>query len=161
MSHGVARDKKLASGEFVTMDFGCMYSGYRADMTRTILIGQPDEQQKKIYDIVLQTNLRAETVIKNGARAAEVDAVACGYIAEMGYGEIFGHGLGHDVGLDIHELPFMSPSSDETLQTGYFITVELGAYMPNWGGIRVEDMVVVTGQGCEVLFKSPKELILL
>lgn len=161
LPHGVPSDKRLRSGEFVTMDFGCMYRGYRADMTRTVFIGRPDMKQKAVYDIVLQANLLAESIIKNGAGAKAVDSAARDYIAEMGYGEYFGHGLGHGVGLDIHEHPFMNPMSDETLRTGCFITVEPGIYLPNWGGVRIEDTVMVTEQGCEVLFQSPKEQILL
>ena len=161
LPHGVAEDKQVKSGEFVTMDFGCMYRGYRADMTRTVFVGRPDEKQNKIYDTVLQANLRAQARVKNGAVSREVDAAARNYIVKMGYGEYFGHGLGHGVGLDIHELPFMNPSSEEVLLTGCVITVEPGIYLPGWGGVRIEDTVIVTDNGCEPLFSSPKKLICL
>lgn len=161
LPHGVAGDKHVNAGEFVTMDFGCMYHGYHADMTRTVFVGRPTEEQKEIYEIVRRANASAEALVKNGVAAREVDAVARDYIARAGYGEYFGHGLGHGVGLDIHELPFMNPTSDDLLQAGCIITVEPGIYLPGRCGIRIEDTLMVTEEGREVLFSSAKELICL
>jgi Xaa-Pro aminopeptidase len=161
LPHGVANDKKLAAGEFVTMDFGCMYQGYHADMTRTVFIGQPTAEQRRLYDIVLTANLKAEEAIRAGATAQATDAVARDYIAGQGYGEFFGHGLGHGVGLDIHERPFMNNISQDTLEKGCVITVEPGIYLPGQCGIRIEDTVLVHEDGCEPLFSAPKELICL
>jgi len=161
LPHGVAGDKKLAAGEFLTMDFGCMYKGYRTDMTRTVFIGQPTAKQRRLYDIVLTANLKAEQAIRAGASAQALDALARDYIAKQGYGEYFGHGLGHGVGLDIHERPFMNRISQDTLEQGCVITVEPGIYLPGECGIRVEDTVLVHEDGCEPLFSASKELICL
>ena len=161
LPHGVAGDKKLAAGEFVTMDFGCMYRGYHADMTRTVFIGEPTSEQRRLYDIVLAANKVGEETVRDGAPADKVDAAVREYIAGQGYGENFGHGLGHGVGLDIHERPFMSRISKDTLKKGCLITVEPGIYLPGQCGIRIEDTVLVKEDGCENLFSSPKELLCL
>ena len=159
LPHGIASDKELAAGEFVTMDFGCMYRGYHADMTRTVFIGQPTAEQRRLYNIVLQANQLAAQAIRPGVTAQAVDAVARAYITEQGYGENFGHGLGHGVGLDIHERPFMSRISKDSLEKGALVTIEPGIYLPGQCGIRIEDTVLVTDTGTENLFRSPKELI--
>jgi len=161
LPHGMAGEKKLAAGEFVTMDFGCMYQGYHADMTRTVFIGQPTAEQRRLYGMVLTANLRAEEAIRAGISAQAVDAVARDYLTQQGYGEKFGHGLGHGLGLDIHERPFMNRVSPDTLQKGCLITVEPGIYLPGDCGIRIEDTVLVKEDGCENLFSSPKELLCL
>lgn len=161
LPHGVASDKQVNDGEFVTMDFGCMYHGYHADMTRTVFVGRPTEEQKEIYDIVRGANAGAEALVKNGALACEVDAAARDYIIEAGYGEYFGHGVGHGVGLDIHESPFLNPTSEELLRMGCVMTIEPGIYLPGRLGVRIEDTVLVTEEGREVLFNSTKDLICL
>ena len=161
LPHGVAGNKLIEQGDFVTMDFGCMYQGYHADMTRTVVIGDADTEQIRIYDIVLQSHLRGLAAVRPGALCADVDKVARDYIAACGYGREFGHSLGHGVGLDIHEAPTLGASSNELLCPGQLVTVEPGIYIPNWGGVRVEDTVLVTADGAESLFTSPKELLCL
>jgi len=128
-------------------------------MTRTVFIGQPTAEQRRLYNIVLQANQLAAQAIRPGVTAQAVDAVARAYITEQGYGENFGHGLGHGVGLDIHERPFMSRISKDSLEKGALVTIEPGIYLPGQCGIRIEDTVLVTDTGTENLFRSPKELI--
>lgn len=159
LPHAIPSDKLIENGNFVTLDFGAMYKGYRSDMTRTIVVGQVDEKQKEIYGIVKAAQEAGEDAIKAGVSGKAPDDAARGYITDAGYGANFGHGLGHGVGLDIHEEPFMSPSCERILAEGNVITVEPGIYLPNWGGVRIEDTVLVMADGIEILTKSPKELI--
>lgn len=159
MPHAIPGEKKLEEGDFVTFDFGCKYKGYCSDMTRTVVLGKANEKQKEIYHIVLKAQLAALDVLKAGMSGSSVDKVARDIITEAGYGEYFGHGLGHSVGLFIHENPRLSPSDDTILQPGTIETVEPGIYVPGFGGVRIEDMVVVTEEGCVNFSHSPKELI--
>lgn len=159
MPHAQVTDRKLKLGDFVTMDFGCVYKGYCSDMTRTVAIGNPTDEMKKIYDIVLHANRKAMQEIEEGKPCNEIDAVARNYIKEKGYGEFFGHGLGHGVGLDIHEEPRFSPKCEVVTKENMVITVEPGIYLPNKFGVRIEDLVVVKKDGFESLSHSPKELI--
>lgn len=159
MPHAIPSEKKLEEGDFLTMDFGCKYKGYCSDMTRTVVIGKASEKQKEIYNIVLKAQLAALAAVQAGKRGKDVDKVARDIIAEAGYGANFGHGLGHSVGLFIHEEPRLSPNDDTILEEGMIETVEPGIYVPGFGGVRIEDMVVVTKEGCRNLTKSPKELI--
>ncbi|MDD6798728.1 MAG: aminopeptidase P family protein [Clostridia bacterium] len=159
MPHAVPCEKKLEKGDFLTLDFGCKYNGYCSDMTRTIVIGKADEKQKEIYNIVLRANLEAEQMLRAGLRGCDVDKAARDIIAEKGYGKCFGHGLGHSVGLFIHESPRLSPNDSTVLLPGMIETVEPGIYVPGFGGVRIEDMVIVTQDGHENLSHSPKELI--
>jgi len=161
LPHAIPADKKIEKGDFVTLDFGAMYKGYRSDMTRTIVMSEADEKQREIYDIVKSAQAAASAAIKAGMSCKEVDACARDYIANAGYGECFGHGLGHGVGLDIHEEPYFSTKSDKFLEAGNIMTVEPGVYLPSWGGVRIEDTVVVRENGIEVLTKSSKELIII
>jgi Xaa-Pro aminopeptidase len=158
LPHGTATDKVIARGELVTVDFGAVYSGYRSDITRTLVMGPPDERQKSIYELVLRAQKAAVESIKPGLKSSEVDMVARSIISEAGYGSNFGHGLGHGLGLDIHEGPRLSPLDETMLEPGMVVTVEPGLYLPGWGGVRIEDVVAVTPQGCEVLTRSPKNL---
>ena len=161
MPHAQVTDRVLQSGDFVTMDFGCVYQGYCSDMTRTVAIGTPTDEMKKVYQIVLDANLRAMEQITAGKRCNEIDAVARDYIREQGYGEYFGHGLGHGVGLDIHEEPRFSPKCDVITQENMVITDEPGIYLPGQFGVRIEDLVVVKENGYQKLSQSEKKLIIL
>ncbi|MBO4952872.1 MAG: aminopeptidase P family protein [Lachnospiraceae bacterium] len=160
LPHAMPQPKVLAEGDFLTMDFGCMYQGYCSDMTRTIHIGsQVDAEQQKVYDTVLRAQLVALAAIRPGMVCSDVDKVARDMIAEAGYGDYFGHGLGHSVGLFIHEEPRFSMKCDAVLKPGVVITVEPGIYLPGRFGVRIEDMIVVTEDGYRNLAASPKELI--
>lgn len=159
MPHGVASDKVMERGDFVTFDFGAMHEGYHSDMTRTIVLGKASDEQKKLYSIVLEAQTRGVACIKEGITGAEVDAVCRDYIKEQGFGANFGHGTGHGVGLDIHELPVASPRSKDVLTENMVVTVEPGIYLSGHMGLRIEDTVIVTKEGCEILTKTPKELI--
>lgn len=157
--HAVPGRKKIEKGDFVTMDFGCTYDGYCSDMTRTIVVGKATQEQKKIYQTVLDAQLAALAYIKAGYKGCEIDKVARDVIEKAGYGKCFGHGLGHSVGLFIHENPRLSPSENRVIGANVTETVEPGIYIENFGGVRIEDLVVVTEDGCENYTNSPKELI--
>ncbi len=160
LPHGVASNRIMQAGEMVVLDFGTVYHGYHSDMTRTLFLGEPDKRAQEIYQVVLNAQ---ETVLKHlqpGMRANEADLLARQIISEAGYGDCFGHGLGHGVGLEIHEEPSLSPRDETILEPGMIVTVEPGIYIPGWGGIRIEDLVVLTPGGCEILTKSPKTFAL-
>ncbi|MBS6194599.1 MAG: aminopeptidase P family protein [Clostridiales bacterium] len=159
MPHAIPGEKKLEEGDFITMDFGCKYKGYCSDMTRTVVLGKASEKQKEIYETVLKAQLAALDALKAGVTGQSVDKAARDIITEAGYGDCFGHGLGHSVGLFIHENPRLSPNDDTVLQPGMIETVEPGIYVPGFGGVRIEDMVVVTEDGYRNFTHSPKELI--
>lgn len=159
MPHAVPSGKKLQEGDFITMDFGCTYRGYCSDMTRTVVLGEASPKQREIYNVVLKAQEAALSVIRPGMTGAEVDKVARDVIAQAGYGDCFGHGLGHSVGLFIHEEPRLSPSGLDVLEPGMTETVEPGIYVPDFGGVRIEDLVVITEDGCRNLTSSPKCLI--
>lgn len=159
MPHAIPSEKKIREGDFVTMDFGCIWDGYCSDMTRTVVVGKASEKQKEIYSIVLEAQRAALHVIRAGLTGAQVDKAARDLIAGAGYGEYFGHGLGHGVGLFIHEEPRLSPNCHTKLEKGMIQTVEPGIYLPEFGGVRIEDMVVITEDGCRNFTQSPKELI--
>lgn len=160
LPHGVATDKLINDGEFVTIDFGAVYKGYHSDITRTFCIGQASDKQKEIYDVVLNAQLIGLKEIAPGKSGKEIDAPVRNYIKNAGYGQYFGHGLGHGVGLEIHELPRLSPlSPTKELKENMLVTDEPGVYLPNFGGVRIEDTVLVTADGCQPLTKSDKRLI--
>jgi Xaa-Pro aminopeptidase len=159
MPHATPSNKKIEMGDFLTMDFGCLYEGYCSDMTRTIVIGKANEKQKEIYNIVLNAQLAALDAICAGKTGKEIDGVARKVITDAGYGDYFGHGLGHSVGLEIHEEPRLSPNNLNPLIENIIETVEPGIYIPDFGGVRIEDMVVVTKDGHINLTHSTKELI--
>ena len=161
LPHGTATSKKICSGEFVTLDFGCVVDGYHSDMTRTICLGKPSSEMKKVYNIVLDAQQKASDAVRSGVASKKIDLTARKYIHTKGYGKYFGHSLGHGVGLEIHELPRVAPKSTEKLSAGNVITIEPGIYIPNQFGVRIEDAVVVREQGSEVLTSSPKELIMI
>ncbi|MBR6710921.1 MAG: aminopeptidase P family protein [Selenomonadaceae bacterium] len=160
MPHGIATEKLIVSGEFVTMDYGAVYAGYHSDITRTICVGHADEKQRRIYGSVLRAQTKALSAIRPGASGKSVDAVARDVLAEDGLAQYFGHGLGHSLGLEIHEEPRLSPKSAcEHLVRNMLVTDEPGVYIPGWGGLRIEDTVLVTEQGSMPLTASDKQLI--
>ncbi len=162
MPHAVPTDKVIEDGDFVTLDFGCIYKGYCSDMTRTVHMGdEMTEKQLEVYTTVLNAQKLALMNIKPGMICSDIDKIARDYIAEAGYGEYFGHGLGHGVGLYIHEEPRFSRTCDVVLQPGMVLSVEPGIYLPGEFGVRIEDLIVVTEDGYENLASSPKVLILM
>lgn len=159
MPHGRASDKKLCLGEMVTIDFGAVKDGYHSDETVTVSLGRPSDRGREIHAIVKEAHDRAIAAVRPGIRCRDLDEVARSYIRQQGYEDCFGHGLGHGVGLDIHEKPVVSPRSDAVVAEGMVFTIEPGIYIPGFGGVRIEDTVAVTADGCMVLTQAPKELI--
>lgn len=159
MPHGVASDKVIEKGDFVTLDFGCKYEGYCSDMTRTVVCGKATGEQKKIYNTVLSAQKAAIAAVRPNTDNAYVDKIARDIIEEAGYGENFGHGLGHSLGLCVHESPALSRRSTDKLKSGILMTVEPGIYIENFGGVRIEDLLLVTYNGHVNLTTSEKELI--
>lgn len=156
MPHAIPTDRAPEDGDFLTMDFGCKVNGYCSDMTRTVVIGHSSVEQKNIYDIVLRAQEAALAAIRPGIMGCEVDEAARKVISAAGYGHCFGHGLGHSVGLMIHEMPCFSPKDETVLEPGMVITVEPGIYIEGAYGVRIEDLVVVTEDGCRNLTHAPK-----
>jgi Xaa-Pro aminopeptidase len=161
LPHGVASDKVIEKGEFVTLDFGAYYKGYCSDITRTVAVGEVSHELKNIYDIVLEAQLRGMDGIKPGMTGKEADALTRDYITEKGFGEYFGHSTGHGLGMEVHESPALSFRSNTILEPGMIVTCEPGIYVPNLGGVRIEDDTIVTSVGNEVLSHSTKDLIIL
>lgn len=159
LPHGVASQRRLRRGDLVTIDCGALYRGYTSDLTRTFVLGKPDPRQREVYELVRLAQQEGIRAIRPGRTAREVDAAARRVIEEGGLGEYFGHGLGHGVGREVHEQPVVGPSSEEILQPGMVMTVEPGIYIPEWGGVRIEDMVLVTENGCEVLTSFTREFL--
>lgn len=161
MPHGVASQKLIEKGDFITLDFGCYYNGYVSDMTRTFAVGEPIAKLKEIYQVTLEAQLRVIDAAKPGISGIELDAVARDYITSKGYGEAFGHSTGHGIGLEIHEGPNVSKLAEKAFVPGNVITDEPGIYIPGIGGVRIEDDLLITVGGNEILVHSPKELIIL
>ncbi len=159
--HAISGQRQIRQGDLITFDIGCKINGYCSDFTRTIAVGSIDQELEKIYNIVLEANLKGLAAVKAGAKCKDVDAAARDHITALGYGENFGHSTGHGVGLEIHEAPRLSAASEQVLQSGMIVTVEPGIYLPGKGGVRIEDLVLVTDDGCEILSKSSKQLIIL
>lgn len=159
MPHGVASKKCIEKGDFVTFDFGCVFEGYCSDMTRTVVIGKASEWQKEIYNVVLTAQKEALSAIEVGKKCSDTDKIARDIISSAGYGNNFGHGLGHSVGIEIHEMPSLSPKCDEIIQNGHILTVEPGIYIENKGGVRIEDLVAIQNGQAINLTKSEKTLI--
>ncbi len=159
--HAVPSDKKVESGDFITMDFGATAEGYRSDMTRTVALTSVTEKQSLVYETVLAAQKAALEVLKPGLSCVEADVAAREVIEAAGYGGFFGHGLGHGVGIEIHEGPTLSPKGKGNLSPGNIVTVEPGIYLPGQFGVRIEDMALITLTGCENLTKAAKELIIL
>lgn len=161
MPHGVASEKVIEKGDFITLDYGCYYQGYVSDMTRTISVGEPTAKLKEIHQIVLDAQLKVLEVAKPGMTGVQLDAVARDYITSKGYGDAFGHSTGHGIGLEIHEGPNVSRLAEKAFVPGNVITDEPGIYLPGIGGVRIEDDLLITATGNEVLVHAPKELIIL
>jgi Xaa-Pro aminopeptidase len=158
LPHGKASSKQIEKGDFILIDFGSGFQGYHSDQTRTLVYGKPSLKQQKIYQIVKEAHDKAIEVIRPGIPICEVDAAARDHIRNQGYGEYFGHGTGHGIGLAVHEDPVVNFENKELLQEGMVFTIEPGIYLPNWGGVRIEDMVLVTPQGAEVLTYLPGQV---
>ncbi|HEY8487498.1 MAG TPA: Xaa-Pro peptidase family protein [Thermaerobacter sp.] len=160
LPHGQPGPHALEPGQFVTLDYGAVVGGYCSDCTRTVVVGRATPRHREIYRVVLEAQRRALEAIRPGATGAEVDRAARQVIEEAGYGDRFGHATGHGVGLEVHEGPRLSAlAEDERLEPGMVVTVEPGIYIPGWGGVRIEDLVVVTEDGGEILTRVSKELL--
>lgn len=156
--HGSPSEKKIVKNELIIIDFGCIYDMYNSDCTRTVLLGNASQEQKNIYNIITHAQVETLQEVKPGKRCCDLDSFARNLIEKSGYGSYFSHSLGHGVGLDIHELPRLSLYDQTVLEPGMVVTVEPGIYIPNVGGVRIEDTVLVTENGCQVLTQLPKEL---
>ena len=161
LPHGTPSSKKISHGDMVTLDLGCFYRGYCSDLTRTVSVGKPSQEAKKIYRVVHEAQQRAIHAAAAGMSAKKLDAVAREYIRSMGYGRYFGHGLGHGIGLRIHEYPRISSTSTHALVKGNVVTVEPGIYLPGRCGVRIEDDIVIRNGECEVLTTLPTTMVVL
>ena len=161
MPHGVPSDKPVAEGDFITMDFGCIYKGYCSDMTRTVAVGYATEEMEKVYHTVLDAQLTGIAAVKAGVVGKDVHATAAKVIADAGYGPYFGHGFGHGLGVEVHELPGAGALAETPLPVGAVISAEPGIYLPGKFGVRIEDILVVEENGCRNIMKAPKELLIL
>jgi Xaa-Pro aminopeptidase len=156
MPHAQPSERVIQAGEPIVIDMGCRIDGYNSDLTRTIVLGEPGDKFRQVYAIVLQAQLAAEAALRPGPKGKEIDAVARQIIVEAGYGDYFGHGLGHGVGLAVHEEPGLGRLGEKPLQPNMVCTIEPGIYLPGDFGVRIEDMAVVTADGCRVLTKAKK-----
>jgi Xaa-Pro aminopeptidase len=161
LPHGKASTKVIKKKETVIVDLGARYQGYHSDETCTFIVGKPSRKQKEVYQIVKDAHDRAVEAVRPGVKASYVDSVARGFIKDAGYGNYFGHGTGHGVGLAVHEWPNISPYNDDVLEESMVFTIEPGIYIHGWGGVRIEDMVIVKKDGCEVLTEVPKDMVIL
>ena len=161
LPHGVAGERVIQAGDFVTMDFGASYQGYCSDMTRTVAVGYATDEMKQVYDTVLKAQTAAIAATKAGIPGQSVDAVARKVITDAGYGEYFGHGYGHSLGLEIHENPGVNAGNTEPLPVGAVCSAEPGIYLPGKFGVRIEDVTIIKEDGCEDITASPKNLMIL
>ncbi len=161
MPHGVASDKVIEKGDFLTLDFGCVLDGYCSDMTRTVAVGEASQRQKEIYDIVFNAQKACLDMLKAGVSGYDADKAARDVIVNSGYGKCFGHGTGHGVGVEIHEAPNLSPKSEDILEVGNVVSVEPGIYIEDFGGVRIEDLVQICEHNAQNLTKSKKDLLII
>jgi len=154
--HAVAGTRRLAEGEMLKIDVGGVHEGYRSDLTRTYFVGEANAKFAEVYRLVLRAQEAALAAARPGVAAREVDSAARQVISDGGYGEAFSHGLGHGVGLEVHEGPRVSAKSEDVLAPGMIVTIEPGIYVEGWGGVRIEDLILVTEEGIEVLTQAPK-----
>ena len=161
MPHAVPGMRKVREGDFITMDFGCVYKGYCSDMTRTVALGRPSDEMRNVYDIVLQAQLAGIAAAKAGVTGAVIDGAARKVIQDAGYGVYFGHSFGHSLGIDIHEAPNAAPGNDKPMPDGAVVSAEPGIYLPGRFGVRIEDVMILRPDGAQVITKAPKALLVL
>ena len=161
LPHGVPTDRAVQDGDFITMDFGALYKGYCSDMTRTVAVSYVTDEMEKVYNIVLEAQLAGIAATRAGVKGKDVDAAARKVIEDAGYGEYFGHGYGHSLGLEVHEAPNCSRGGETVMEVGVVSSAEPGIYLPGKFGVRIEDTVIFTADGCENITNSPKNLIVL
>jgi Xaa-Pro aminopeptidase len=159
LPHARSSNRKIGSGELLLIDFGAESGGYCSDITRTFVVGKATPDQREIHSVVREANVTASGAIRAGMRGKDADALARGYIERRGWGEAFGHSLGHGIGLEVHEGPRLSKLNDTPLPVGSVVTIEPGIYRPGWGGVRIEDDVLLTADGPDVITKFPRDLI--
>lgn len=160
LPHGVAGDRVICEGDFVTMDFGVLYGGYCSDMTRTVAVGYATDEMQEVYNMVLRAQLAGIAATKAGVLGKDVDAAARNVIEQAGYGAYFGHGYGHSLGLEVHEAPNCSPAGETVMKENVVASAEPGIYLPGKFGVRIEDVVIFKENGCENITHSPKDLII-
>lgn len=161
MPHAVPGMRQVQAGDFITMDFGCVYHGYCSDMTRTVALGQPSDEMRRVYDIVLEAQLAGIAAARAGVTGAAIDGAARKVIADAGYGPYFGHSFGHSLGIDIHEAPNAAPGNDRLMPERAVVSAEPGIYLPGKFGVRIEDVMVLRPDGAEIITRAPKELLVL
>ena len=161
MPHAVPGMRKVREGDFITMDFGCVYKGYCSDMTRTVALGRPSDEMRNVYDIVLQAQLAGIAAARAGVTGAAIDGAARKVIQDAGYGSCFGHSFGHSLGIDIHEAPNAAPGNDKPMPDGAVVSAEPGIYLPGRFGVRIEDVMILRSDGAQVITKAPKALLVL
>ncbi|MEE9166438.1 MAG: aminopeptidase P family protein [Candidatus Neomarinimicrobiota bacterium] len=161
LPHAVPTDREFQAGDFVILDFGARYGGYCADMTRTVVIGNATDRHREVYDVVREAQSRGCEAATDGISCRELDSATRDYITEKGYEEFFVHNTGHGLGREVHTMPRLSQSSKDTLLENYVVTIEPGIYIKDWGGVRIEDDVLIKKDGCEILNRSTKELLIL
>ena len=161
LPHAIPTDREFENGDFIVIDAAAKYGGYHADMTRTPVIGEATEKHKEVYSIVKEAQQRGCDIAKAGVPCKEVDAATREYISEMGYGEYYTHGTGHGLGLEIHTSPRFSPQSEQVLEVNNVMTIEPGIYLAGWGGVRIEDDVIIGKDDCEILNQTTKDLVVL
>lgn len=159
MPHGIASNKKIKKGDFVTLDFGAIVNGYASDITRTVVVGKATARQKRLYALVKKAQAAGTRKARAGLGAADLDKHVRDIIKRAGHGKNFGHGLGHGLGLLVHDFPRVSPLSEDVLRPNMVVTIEPGVYIEGWGGVRIEDDIVITARGCRILNKADKSLL--
>ena len=160
LPHGVATDRVIQEGDFITMDFGTLCNGYCSDMTRTVAVGYVTDEMEKVYNTVLQAQLAGIAATRAGVKGKDIDSAARKVITDAGYGDYFGHGYGHSLGLEVHEAPNCNPGGETVMEAGMVASAEPGIYLPGKFGVRIEDVTIYTADGCENITKSPKNLII-
>ena len=161
LPHGVATDRVIQEGDFITMDFGTLCNGYCSDMTRTVAVGYVTDEMEKVYNTVLQAQLAGIAATRAGVKGKDIDSAARKVITDAGYGDYFGHGYGHSLGLEVHEAPNCNPGGETVMEAGMVASAEPGIYLPGKFGVRIEDVVIFTDDGCENITNSPKNLIII